>query len=138
MSTGAMVSLASSVHAGPGTFALLVGSGISVNAGVPSGWGMTVELIGRLAELRGEDAGDDPVAWYVEQAGGDPDYSDVLTELAPSPMDRRNLLLPHFEPTPQQREEGLKTPTGAHRAIAQLVADGFVRVIVTTNFRPAA
>ena len=134
MSASAMVSLASSVHAGPGTFALLVGSGISVNAGVPSGWDMTVELIGRVATLRGEDAGDDPVTWYVEQAGGDPDYSDVLTELAPSPSDRRNLLSPHFEPTPQQREEGLKTPTRAHRVIAQLVADGFVRVIVTTNF----
>ena len=134
MPASAMVSLASSVHAGPGTFALLVGSGISTSAGVPSGWDMTVELIGRLATLRGEDAGDDPVAWYVEHAGGDPDYSDVLSELAPSPSDRRNLLAPYFEPTPQEQQEGLKTPTRAHRAIAQLVADGFVRVIVTTNF----
>ena len=129
-----MVSLASSIHAGPGTFALLVGSGISVNAGVPSGWKMTVELIERLALLRGEDTGDDPVSWYVKQAGGDPDYSDVLSELAPSPSDRRNLLSSYFVPTPQEREEGLKTPTRAHRAIAQLVARRFVRVIVTTNF----
>ncbi len=134
MAASAMVSLASSVHAGPGTFALLVSSGISVNAGVPSGWEMMVELIGRLARLRGEDAGDAPVSWYVGHAGGDPDYSDVLSELAPSPSDRRNLLSSYFEPTPQEREEGLKTPTRAHRAIAQLVAEGFVRVIVTTNF----
>ena len=62
MTASLMVSLASSVHAGPGTFALLLGSGISVSAGVPSGWGVMVELIRRLAVLRRQDAGDDPVS----------------------------------------------------------------------------
>ncbi len=33
-----IVALASSMHAGPGTFALLVGSGISRSAEVPTGW----------------------------------------------------------------------------------------------------
>ena len=129
-----MVSLASSVHAGPSTFALLVGSGISSGSGVPSGWDMTVDLIRRIATLHEQDAGDDPAAWYRERLDGEADYSEVLEELAPSRGDRRNLLSAYFEPTQQERAEGLKVPTRAHRAIAGLVADGFVKVIVTTNF----
>ena len=129
-----MVSLASSVHAGPSTFALLLGSGISAGSGVLSGWEMTVDLIRRSAVLQGQDPGDDPVSWYREYLGGEPDYSDVLAELAPSQGDRRNLLSSYFEPTEQERDEGLKAPTKAHHAIARLVADGFVKVIVTTNF----
>ena len=133
MTASLMVSLASSVHAGPGTFALLLGSGISVSAGVPSGWEVMVELIRRLAVLRRQDAGDDPVSWYREQVGGEPDYSTIIEELAPSQADRLSLLSEFFEPTPQEQEDGLKVPTRAHHAIARLVADGYVRVIITTN-----
>lgn len=129
-----MVSLASSVHAGPLTFAVLLGSGISRSAGVPSGEEVTVDLVRRLATLRQQDAGEDPIAWYRDQVGGDPDYSEIVAELARSPGDRSRLLSVYFEPTPEERQEGLKLPTRAHHAIARLVADGFVRVIVTTNF----
>ncbi len=134
MPSNPMVSLASSIHAGPKTFALLLGSGVSASSGVPTGWQVALELMGRLALLRGEDVGDDPIAWYREHSGGEPDYSALLTELATSPADRRNLLEPSFEPTEDERAEGLKLPTIAHNSIAKLVADGFVKVIVTTNF----
>ena len=129
-----LVSLASSIHAGPNTYALLLGSGISVSSGVLTGWGVTLALVERLATARGEDAGDDPLAWYRDQTEGDPNYSALLTELAPSPGDRRNLLEPYFEPSEEEKEQGLKLPTKAHHAVARLVADGFVKVIVTTNF----
>ena len=129
-----MVSLASSVHAGPLMFAVLVGSGISRSAGVPSGEEVTVDLIRHLADAQRQDAGADPIAWYREHVGGEPDYSTIVTELARSPADRSRLLSSYFEPTPEEREEGLKIPTKAHRAIARLVAGGFVRVIITTNF----
>ena len=82
-----MVSLASSVHAGPSAFALLLGSGISTGSGVLSGWEMTIDLIRRLAVLQGQDPGDDPVCWYRERFGGEPDYSDVLQE--PGTVSRR-------------------------------------------------
>ncbi len=134
MASDPLVSLASSIHAGPNTYALLLGSGISVSSGVPSGWDVTLELVERLAKLRGEDAGDDPQAWYRNQTEGDPDYSALLTELARSPDDRRNLLERFFQPSDEEREQGLKLPTKAHHAIARLVAGGFVKVIVTTNF----
>lgn len=134
MASDPLNSLASSIHAGPGTFALLLGSGISASSGVPTGWDVALDLIKRLAVLRGEAVGDDPISWYRGHAGGDPDYSALLTELAPSPSDRRNLLQPYFEPTADEREEGLKLPTKAHNAIARLVAGGSVKVVVTTNF----
>ena len=40
----------------------------------------------------------------------------------------------YFEANEQEREEGKKKPTAAHHAIAQLAAQGFIRVIITTNF----
>lgn len=129
-----LLSLASSIHPGPGTYALLLGSGVSVAAGVPSGWDVTLRLIERYAVLRGEDCSGDQIAWFRRHSGGDPDYSTLLEYLAPSPEDRRSLLAEYFEPSEEDREQGLKTPTAAHRAIAGLVADGFIRVIVTTNF----
>ena len=38
------------------------------------------------------------------------------------------------KPNDREREEGEKQPTAAHRAIASLVARGFIKVILTTNF----
>ena len=44
------------------------------------------------------------------------------------------MLRGYWEATEQERDEGAKQPTDAHRAVASLVAQGFVRVIITTNF----
>lgn len=134
MNVDPLVSLASSIHAGRRVFAFLLGSGISKGAGVPTGWEVVERLTGRLARLQGEDVGGDPIGWYRRRFRGDPDYSALVEDLAPSPVDRRNLLREYFEPSDKEREEGLKLPSIAHRAIAGLVANGFVSVIVTTNF----
>ncbi len=40
----------------------------------------------------------------------------------------------YFQPSEEDKEQGLKLPTKAHHAIARMVAGGFVKVIVTTNF----
>ena len=129
-----LVSLASCVHAGPGMYALLLGSGISRSAGVPTGSELTEKLAARLATAHGEDAGSNPIAWYQRWSDGDPEYSKLLESFARSPEDRRNLLREYFEPSGEDRNEGRKIPSAAHRAVAGLVAKGFVRVIVTTNF----
>ena len=114
--------------------ALLLGSGISVNAGVPSGKAVTCELIERLAKSLKQDTHGDPIGWYREHADHEPDYRTLLAEAVPSPADRRNLLSKHFEPRSADGDVDGPMPTRAHRAVARLVADGFVRVIVTTNF----
>jgi hypothetical protein len=50
------------------------------------------------------------------------------------PSERLKLLQGYFEPTEEERNEGKKSPTLAHRSIADLVAKGNIRVVVTTNF----
>jgi SIR2-like domain len=129
-----MLSLAFSVHANKGVFALLLGSGVSRAAAIPTGWEIVLDLIRKLAHLRAEDCDPDPAAWYRATFGEEPDYAKLLDALANSPAERSQLLRSYFEPTDEEREQGLKIPTAAHRAIADLVASGHIRVIVTTNF----
>lgn len=128
--------LALSLHSGPGTYALLLGSGISRAAGIPTGWDVTTDLIGKLSAVVGEteEALPDPTTWYRERYGEEPDYSTVVDRLAGSPEDRRQLLEVYFEPNQEDREEGRKLPAEAHRAVAELAAKGYLKVILTTNF----
>lgn len=127
-------SLAFSIQANRGVYAVLVGSGISRAAKIPTGWEITLDLVRKLAALQGDTAEPDPEAWYREKFEKEPDYSDLLEDLAKTPAERQQLLRPYLEPNEQEREEGDKQPTAAHRAIAALVAQDFIRVIITTNF----
>ena len=137
-----MVALATSVHASPGVYALLLGSGVSTGAGVLTGWQVVTDLVRKVAAAQAPDdlaaageVGDEPEAWWAEHGDGQPlGYSRLLGELASTPAARQALLAGYFEPSEADREQGLKMPSAAHRAIAQLVARGAVRVILTTNF----
>jgi hypothetical protein len=126
--------LAFAVHSNKGAFSLLLGSGVSRSSGVPTGWEIVLELVGKVARLSKEDCGSDPEAWYFSKFGKQPDYGELLDMVARTPNERRELLQPYFEPTPDEREQGAKMPTPAHRAIAKLMAAGYVGLVVTTNF----
>ena len=78
--------------------------------------------------------GSDPEAWYTGKFGKAPNYSELVQALAPTPAERMSLLKGYFEPTDADKEQGKKMPTPAHKAIAELVAAGYIRVIITTNF----
>ena len=127
-------SLAFSIQANRGVYALLIGSGVSQAAQIPTGWDITLDLIRKLAVASGESAEPDPELWYREKYDEDPDYSKLIDGLAKTQTERQQLLRPYFEPSEQEREENAKQPTAAHKAIARLVAQGFVKVIITTNF----
>ena len=129
-----LISLAFSTYSNRGAYALLVGSGVSRAAGVPTGWEVVLDLARRVAEVDWDDAGEDPGGWYRDKYGQEPDYSKLLEALARRPAERSRLLRAYFEPSDEEREQGLKIPTPAHRAIARLVREGYVRVILTTNF----
>ncbi len=136
-----LVSLAMCVHAGPGVFALLLGAGMSRAAGIPTGWDIVTDLVRRAALARGTDpveaaaAAADPQGWWAEHgAGGELGYSGLLELLGGTPAARHQLLGGYFEATGQERADGLKQPGPAHRAVAELVARGSVRVVLTTNF----
>ncbi len=127
-------SLAFSIQASKGVYAILLGSGISRAARIPTGWEITLDLTRKLAQLYNEDCGAEPDSWYLSKFGKPTEYSGLLDALAKTPAERQQLLRNYWEPTEQEREEGAKLPTAAHRAIAALVAQGFIRVIITTNF----
>ena len=126
--------LAFSMHENRGVYALLVGSGLSRAAGIPTGWEITLDLIRRVARAQEEEEQADWAAWYRGKVGREPDYSRLVKELGASADERRAILEGYIEPTPEERSEGRKVPTKAHGAIADLVHDGLVRVVVTTNF----
>jgi hypothetical protein len=123
--------LALSLYHNPGVYALLVGSGLSRSAGVPTGWDITIGLIKEVAALDGVTEHDDWAVWFRRKYGKDPSYSEILDTLATTPSERHAILHRYIDPT---AGDVARRPTKAHQAIAQLVVDGGIRVIVTTNF----
>ena len=128
------VSLACAMHSNPGAYAALIAAGLSVGAGIPTGWQVMLDLISKLARVLGESPGDDLAGWYQERFGEEPGYSKLLDALARSPAERSALLRSYFEPTAEDRSRGVKVPGAAHMALAELAATGHVRLFVTTNF----
>ena len=116
--------LAVSMHARRGIYAVLLGSGVSRSAQIPTGWEVVLDLASRLTPAskklcKGEAAAD----WYKNEYGNSPDYSRLLDELAGKQAKRQQLLRGYFEPTEEEAERGIKSPTPAHRAIAELVCE---------------
>lgn len=133
----AVTQIAMAMATDPGVYALLCGSGLSHGAQIPTGWQVQVDLVRRAAAAQVIDLPDDDdqaVEAFATATGVDPGYSELLAHLGATPTARRALLSGYFEPTDDDRAEGRKAPSAAHRAIARLAADGAVRVVLTTNF----
>ena len=77
------LTLAIAIANDPGSYALLLGSGVSRPAGIPTGWEILNDLISRIAAAEGEEPGVDPSAWYRGRFGEDPGYSMFLAALSP-------------------------------------------------------
>ena len=131
-----ITSLAFSMQSAKGVYALLLGSGISRAARIPTGWEITLELVRKIAAVQGgpELPGDTAEAWYQTTFGHAPDYAKLLDSLAKTASERQQVLRSYIEPDAGAQARGGKRATAAHRAIARLVASGYVRVIITTNF----
>ena len=101
-----ITSLAFSVHENKGVYALLLGSGVSRAAFVPTGWEITLDLIRRVAVA--ENVGDQPdwAKWYQEKNGSEPSYSELLDSLSSTPDERRAILHSYIEPTPEDGDQG--------------------------------
>jgi hypothetical protein len=113
-----IVSVALAIHSTKGAYALLLGSGISRSARVPTGWEIVLDLIRKTAAISGESCEPDPESWFLAKNGRPADYSDLLDTLAKTPADRAALLKSYFEPNDEERTQGFKIPTAAHHAIA--------------------
>ncbi|MFB6187807.1 MAG: SIR2 family protein, partial [Halobacteriaceae archaeon] len=132
----ARMSLTFSVRNNPGRYALLLGSGVSTEAGIPTGWTVVSKLAQRVAATEGTPIDDDtdPTDWYEETYDEPATYENLIEGLARTQTERRSLLEDFFEPTEEEAERGEKTPTDAHESIAWLVDKGYIDVILTTNF----
>src|SRR5262249_21141580 len=113
-----ILSLAFSMHSNKGVYALLLGSGVSRAAGIPTGWEVTLDLIRKLAHMKGADCEPDPAKWYEGTFSEEADYSKILKSVAKTSSERNKLLKAYFEPTEDERHHDIKTPTNAHKAIA--------------------
>ena len=129
-----LTTLALSVYSNKGAYALLLGSGISRRAHIPTGWEVESRLIERIAATQGIFNEEDWHQWYINQYGKEANYSDLLEEMVKTPTERVRLMQNFFEPTTDEKELGWKLPTKAHRAIANLIREGYAKVVVTTNF----
>lgn len=125
-----MTTLAFSMYSNKGVYALFLGSGVSMPSGIPTGWDIVKDLTKKIAIVQNESDVTDSIEWYKKKYSSDPDYSDIIGQLANTSTERRSLLSPYFNPD----ENGDKEPTKAHRSIAKLIKEGYVRVILTTNF----
>lgn len=126
--------LVSSIQTGRGSFAFLLGSGVSRSAGLPTGREVVKYLVRRLATIEGENPEDDPISWYELRTGNKPDYSELIEMLAPSPAERVQLLKECIEQTSIDQHFYDIEPSPAHDALVELIAQQYVSVVVTTNF----
>lgn len=129
-----LTTLAFSMYSNKGAYALLLGSGISSSAHIPTGWKVEEKLIQRLGASQGVTESDDWHQWYKDKYQYPASYSSLLKEIVGTPTERVQLMKPFFEPDDKEKELGWKTPTKAHIAIARLAKRGYVRVVLTTNF----
>ena len=64
--------LAFSLFENKGVYALLLGSGLSRAAQIPTGWEITLDLIRRTAALKGVVDEADWAAWHRKETGVNP------------------------------------------------------------------
>lgn len=139
MKTDAVVPVAYAMHASPKRYALLLGAGISVAAGLPSGKEVAARMIREIAsihekEIEGGDDADVCIQWFVSEFKEPRTFDKLMAELGIEEENRRETLQPFILPTDDDGNTLPVEPTPAHRMIAELVKDKIVSLIITTNF----
>jgi hypothetical protein len=132
MKQDALLRLAFLMHEQPGAYGLLLGAGVSTGARVKQAYEIVDELLLKLAAIAGHEG--DAKAWIAENYPGGLGFDAVLEQLAGKGFERRSILRNYFEGTEAERDEESKVPSVAHKAIAELVRTGYVKLLLTTNF----
>ena len=110
-----IVSLAFSLQANKGAYALLIGSGVSRSAGIPTGWEITLELVRKIAAASGAEISSTAEDWFHETYNKGPDYSELLDQLCKTAAERQQYLKGFFEPSDQEREDPGEQSRDRHR-----------------------
>lgn len=123
------MSLAIALAEAPGSCACLLGAGVSVDADVPTGWGIFQDGLRRLYQQESETSTaptEEELAAWLEEKGYDIlGYSSLLDLITPDPAVRRQMLAGYFDGV---------DPGPAHELLAELAATGIIKVFITTNF----
>jgi hypothetical protein len=126
--------LALAMFTNPGVYALLLGSGLSTAAGIPTGWSIVLDLIRRVAAAKDENCEPAPEKWYIEQFHHPPTFGALIGALELTAEESKGVLRPYIQRSEDdQDQENLKLPTMGHRSIARLVKMGYIRMILTIN-----
>jgi hypothetical protein len=80
--------LAFSVYSNKGIYALLLGSGISRAAGIPTAWEITTDLVGKFSV----EAKENPQEWFENTFNKELTYSNVLESIVGTSEERKNVL----------------------------------------------
>lgn len=120
-------------------YALFLGAGLSISAGLPTGIEVAAQLIRNYAAGKDHtiEGGHDPdncFAWYNDTFDQSPTFDLLMKNLGITDQNRVDALKPIILPNDERGNP--RKPTLAHLKIAQLVKEGMVSVIITTNFDP--
>lgn len=129
--------IAKAVFYGRNEYILLIGAGISRDAGIPASEEIIDDLIAEDLSLNEKQSLDSRVKrlqWYEKKYQESPTYSNVVQRCACGQAQTYNRLNQYFEPSDQDKINGKKTPTAAHKYIADLIKDKYVKYVITTNF----
>ena len=94
-----LTTLAFSMYSNKGAYVLLLGSGISRSAHIPTGWEIESCLIEQLAAAEGDIIKEDAHQWFKQKYKTEASYSSLLEELVQTPTERVQLMKQFFEPT---------------------------------------
>jgi len=134
------IPVAYAMNVSPKRYALFLGAGISISAGLPPGSEVAAQLIrsyaaGKNQTIEGESDPQNCFKWHIETTGRQPTFDLLMENLGVTDQNRADtlepIILPDDDETRMPRE-----PTLAHKRIAQLVKNGLVNIIITTNFDP--
>ncbi|MDP8202318.1 MAG: SIR2 family protein [Candidatus Tenebribacter burtonii] len=113
-------------------YVLFAGAGLSKDAGVKSGWDILIETLIPLYIAEKEidelpaNHSKDIEEWYLQhESFSKLGYSEILELMHRGEIERRDYLEKFFKD---------ETPGEAHKQIAQMVSNGLIRFIFTTNF----
>jgi NAD-dependent SIR2 family protein deacetylase len=125
-----LIQLAVGISVSPGGYAVLIGSGVSMEAGIPTGEQVLRSTKERLYRTKNEVNAPGPAEleqWLRDEGLDAVGYSDLLEAVLPTEQGRRDYLANFFEG---------KSPGPTHRVLADMAAEGLVRIFITTNFDP--
>jgi NAD-dependent SIR2 family protein deacetylase len=122
------IALAQSLAMKERQFVLFCGSGVSKDAGIPTGWDILLEILKRLRhhiENQKLDYSTSQMESYYNTNYKGLTYSQIIERVYTYPEDQISFLQSQFEG---------KNPGRSHELIVEWVKSGLIRFIITTNF----